>query len=208
MNQKAIVSIGKLAVLLWFFLGALLIIPWYVVGVLVPISIGIPTLLLAYEKGKSNISVSQAKPEKKHGEKENIPPTPLIEEEKTTSSLLPDINEIIKLKIDDKFLDQIYEEARSKAVNEYADAQLSYFAVQAFPFNKLPSVNIYFDFYSKWANKTCNFQYSDLTSKLRHFTPNKRAKSDLYKGIFSDLPWKTSPHFPKALSKTYDKISS
>jgi len=129
-----------------------------------------------------------------------------IEQKHTTgSSLLPDITEITKLKIDNNFLDQLYEEARSKAVNTYDDAKLSYFAIQAFPFEDPPSVAIYFHFYSQWADRICVFQYSDLTSNLKHYTPNKQA-ADFQRGAFKDLPWKTSPNFLQALSKIYDKI--
>lgn len=198
MNQTAIVTIAILVVFLWLILGVFLIIPWQVASVLIAVSIGIPTLLLHYEREKSNVSVSQAK-------------TPIITEIKehkdaTGTPLLPDITEITKLRIDNNFLDQLYEEARSKAVCTYNDAKLSQFSIQAFPFDKLPAVNIYFDFYSKWANKICEFQYSDRTSNLKHYTPNKRARSEFQKGVFKDLPWKTSPHFLQSLSKIYDKI--
>jgi hypothetical protein len=167
MNQKAIVAFGIFGVILSLLLGILLIIPWQVAGVLVAVSIGIPTLVLRYEGGKPNVSLTTA--QKKHEEKEDWQPAPHVVEIKehkntTGSSLLPDVTEITKLRIDNSFLDQIYEEARSKAVNTYDDAKLSYFGVQAFPFRTPPMVNIYFEYYSKWADKTCRFQYSDATS--------------------------------------------
>jgi hypothetical protein len=198
MNQKAIVSIGILAVFFWLFLGIFLIIPWQVASVFIAISIGIPTLLLHYERGKSNIDVNQA----------NILQTAEKEEkiDITGSPLLPDVTEITKLKIDNDFLDRLYEEARSKAVKAYNDAKLSEFSIQAFPFRKPASVHIYFYFYSKWANRTCHFQYSQSTHALKHYTPNKQAMAEFQKGVFEDLPWKTSPHFLQALSKIYDKI--
>jgi hypothetical protein len=67
-------------------------------------------------------------------------------------------------------------------------------------------VNIYFDFYSKWADKICGFQYSDSTSSLRHCTPDKRARNDFAKEVFNNLPWKVNPHFLQALNMAYDKI--
>lgn len=210
MNQGAIVFVGILAVLLWLFLGVFSIIPWQVVGVLVSISIGIPSLLLVYEKEKASITGSstiiKTKSEGKEEIQVKLQKAERKEQKNTFSALLPDITEITKLKIDDNFLDQIYEIARSEAIKEYDDAQLSYFCVQVFPFGKWRSVNIYFDFYSKWANKICSFQYSSLTSDIKHFKPDKPAKTDLQKGVFDDLPWKTYPHFLQALSMTYDKI--
>jgi hypothetical protein len=211
MNQKAIVSLGIVGVISSVLLGVLSIIPWQVSGVLVPVFIGVPTLLLHYERGKTKEGISHAKFEEKHAEKENIqlsPPKAEMKEPKAPkgSPLLPDSTEITRLRIDGNFVDKIYEEARNEALNTYDDAQLSYFAIQASPFEtEGPMVYIYFDFYSKWANRICRFQYSDLSSKLKHYTPDKHAKK--YEGsVFNDLPWKRSPHFLECLNKVYDKI--
>jgi hypothetical protein len=208
MNQKAIVSLGIAGVVSSVFLGFFLIIPWQVAGVLVGVFIGIPTLLLHYERGKTNESISHPKPEERHEEnKQFTPRQEEIGDQKVPlgSPLLPDTTKITKLEIDDKFLDKTYEEARSKAVNVYDDAGLSHFSVQVFPFKDNPMVCVYFDFYSKWANRICSFQYSDLSSKLTHCLPNKLART-AEREVFKDLPWKTSPHFLQVLSKVYDRI--
>jgi hypothetical protein len=200
MNQRVIVSLGILGVFLSIFLGSISIIPWQVSGVLVAVCIGIPTLLLHYERGKSNTSISHGKPARSNEEKR-------APKAATGSPLLPDTTEVTKLEMDDVLLDKIYEQARSEAVKTYDDAGLSSFSIQVYPFESgRPSVYIYFVFYSKWANKICDFQYSDLTSSLKHYTPDKRAKTDVYRRVFSTLPWKTSPQFLRALKLAYDKI--
>jgi hypothetical protein len=212
MYQKAIVSVGMSAAVLWIFLGIFSIIPWQVAGVLAAVSIGIPSLLLTYERGKPRTSASQGKLEENYEEKEQENPAPAKPEEKgqqvsTGSLLLPDTTDITKLGIDNNFLDKIYEEARSKAVNTYNDARLSYFAIQVFPFEKARSfVCVYFDFYSKWAGRICSFQYSDLSSTLRHSMPNKPATTDYQKGLFGQLPWKTNPRYLELLRRCYDRI--
>ena len=148
MNPKTIVCVGILGVFLWISLGLFSIIPWQVAGVMTAVSIGIPTLLLHYERGKSNVSISQVNPKERLEEKEtyNSVQEAKIKEQKmiTGSPLLPDTTDIIKLRIGDSFLDQLYEEARSKAVNIYNDAMLSSFSIQANPFGEIVSVYIYF----------------------------------------------------------------
>lgn len=210
MNQKIIVSVGILMVFLWISLGLFSIIPWQITGVLTAVSIGVPTLLLHYERGKPNESVSQTKATERNDITTNRQPLKkeVNEEQQSTtgSPLLPELADITHLKIDSIFLDRIYQEARNKANNIYNDAKLSYFIIQGRPFDNIPTVSVHFDFYSKWADKICTFQYSDLTSNVKHYTPNKQAKTDFRRGVFNDLPWKTSPRFLEALSRAYDKI--
>ena len=214
MNQKAIVTLSISAVLFWLFLGIFVIIPWQVAGVLVAISVGIASLLLNYERGKTSESINQTRPEielkpqKDHEEHTQFEfPKSILQESKDTfRTLLPDVTDTTNLKIDNSFLDQLYENAHSKAIKTYSDAKLSSFCIQAIPFDKTPSINIYFDFYSKWTDRICRFQYSSLTSDLKHYTPNKTAKLDFDRKTLDDLPWRNSPHFLQALSKAYDKI--
>jgi hypothetical protein len=197
MNQKAIVIIGVTGVILSVLFGASSLIPWQVAGVLIAVSIGIPTLLLKLE-------------EKQEGNKKNQT-TPIIQlnkEKSTTSQLQPEISVITKLGTEEGFLDSIFDKAQREGVDTFNDARLSYFSVQGSYADVSPSsvLCVYFDFYSKWANKVCKFQYTSIGFKLKHHKPNKHARFDFEKEVFNDLPWKTNPHFLQALNKVYDKI--
>ena len=64
------------------------------------------------------------------------------------SKILPDNSDITELVIDNKFLDQLYENAQGQAVELFHDAQLCTFTVQVFPYSPgLHRVNLYFEFY-------------------------------------------------------------
>jgi hypothetical protein len=126
---------------------------------------------------------------------------------KQGSPLLPDITKITRLNIDDRLLDQIYEEVHRRAINIYHDAQLSYFTIQVFPFQLSgTSVNIYLNFYSKWADKICKFAYHDPSGQLDHMPPDKRPTFDSFKRSFTTLPWKESPQWMEFLNRVYAKI--
>jgi hypothetical protein len=132
--------------------------------------------------------------------------TPSLELEKRKSELLPDSRHVTKLNIDDELLDRIYEQARQTAINLHDEAQLSGFTIQVYPYRSPPSVAIYLDFYSKWTDKICEFQYSDLDSELRHTPPDKSPRIDSDKNVFDALPWKTSPQWKQFLHRAYTKI--
>jgi len=138
------------------------------------------------------------------GEAETALPTEI---KKQRSPLLPDITKITRLNINDRLLDQIYEEAHRRAINVYHDAQLSHFTIQVLPFQlSRPSVNIYLIFYSKWAGKVCEFAYHDSSGQLDHMPPDKRPIIDSYKRSFTTLPWKESPQWMEFLNRVYAKI--
>jgi len=130
------------------------------------------------------------------------------ERETQKESLLPVSAKITELNIDDKMLDQIHAEAHRKALNIYEDAQLSNFTIQVIPFDKSgrPRVNIYMEFYAKWADRTCRFQYSDIDHELKHSTPDKRPIVNYNREVFTTLPWKTHPNWRQFLRRAYDKI--
>jgi hypothetical protein len=65
MYQKTVVFLGIIGVTLSLILGLLSIIAWQIVAVLITVSLGIPSLVLTYEKFKSEVT---AKP--KEGKKE------------------------------------------------------------------------------------------------------------------------------------------
>jgi len=126
------------------------------------------------------------------------------EGEKQKSALLPDSTHITKLSIDESLLDEIYEQAQRKAISIYHDTQLSEFTIQVFPFMDI-KVSIYLEFYSKWANKTCMFTYSDSSPQVKHSPPDKRPKFGSDR-LFTALPWKESPQWAQFLEMAYAKI--
>lgn len=223
MYRGIIILFGILGVLLSLVLGLYSVVTWEIVAVLVAISLGIPSLILTYEKVKPEESIAQGKAERKH-EKERIKlPTPSIKkrkiqnseaetvplrkEKEQKSALLPDTADITKLNIDDSLLDKIYEQAHRKATNRYHDAQFSGFTIQVFPFAEVSAkVTIYLDFYAKWADKICHFRYSDVSPQVKYAPPDRRPKFDSQRVVFTTLPWKKSPKWMQFLKRTYAKI--
>jgi hypothetical protein len=127
-----------------------------------------------------------------------------IEKKESRSTLLPDSTDIMKLNINEELLDQIYEQARSQAVGIHHDAKLSSFMIQVFPFQKV--VSIFMDFYSKWTDRTYTFKYSDFELQVKHVIPDKFAKNDYTRKVFSNLPWKESPQWMQFLNMAYVRI--
>lgn len=64
MYQKAVVFFGIIGVTLSLILGLLSIIAWQIAAVLITVSLGIPSLILTYERFRSDVS-SKPKEEKK-----------------------------------------------------------------------------------------------------------------------------------------------
>jgi hypothetical protein len=121
--------------------------------------------------------------------------------------ILLEPNTIIKLKIDNSFLDNLYQQAYNQAINIHPDAKLSTFTIQVFPFAQTQSkVNIYLDFYSKIANKLTQFRFDEFSSNLEQRLPIRPAKHDFQKAVFADLPWKVSPHWMQFLERVYSII--
>jgi hypothetical protein len=208
MYRGIIIFFGIFGVLLSVIMGLYSVVTWEIVTVFVAVSLGIPSLILTYEKVKREESIAQGKAERKH-EKERIkPPTPSrARGKKQKSALLPENANITKLNIDDNLLDAIYEQAHRKAIDIYHDAQLSRFTIQVFPFYEVGTrVNIYLTFHSKWADKTCRFMYSDAFPQVKHMPPDKRPKFDSGREIFTALPWKKSPQWKQFLERVYAKI--
>lgn len=208
MYRGIILFFGISGALLSVVMGLYSVVKWEIVAVLVAVFLGIPSLILTYEKMKPEESSAQGKAERKH-EKERIKlPTPSrARRKKEKSALLPENANITKLNIDDNLLDSIYEQAHRKAIDIYHDAQLSGFTIQVFPFREAGSkVTIYLDFYSKWADKICVFRYSDIFPQVEHGPPDKRPKSDSRREVFTTLPWKKSPQWKRFLNRVFAKI--
>jgi hypothetical protein len=131
----------------------------------------------------------------------------LREKETPKNSLLPDSAKITKLGIENDLLDRVYEQARHQAIELYHDAELSGFNIQIFPYREAGNkANIYFNFYSKWADRICQFQHTEQSSIVRHTLPDKRAKYDSDRKVFTALPWKESPHWMQVPDRVYAKI--
>jgi len=121
--------------------------------------------------------------------------------------LLPDADKIADLSVNNDLLNQIYEQAHHDAFAIYPDAQLSDFCIQVFPFVETSSkVNIYLSFYSKWADRNCDFMFSESSPFARHSPPDKLAKSGDYRKVFPTLPWRESPNWIQFLKRVIAKI--
>jgi len=207
------VIVGAAVVILVFILGILEKIPWnYAIGAITVTGV-IAAIIKLYPskvepERKEVVSFLKNGEMTKTGEQLGETEPFVWVKKNQKSALLPDNTEITKLNIDDSLLDEIYEKAQREAIKIYRDAQLSGFSVQVLPFGKAgrPIVNVYYDFYSKWADRICHFQFSELSHSLKHYLPNKRPIADLDTEAFANLPWKTSPHWMQFLSRSYDRI--
>jgi hypothetical protein len=125
--------------------------------------------------------------------------------EKKTVLLVP--NEIIKLKIDNNLLNKLYQQAHDQAINIQSDAKLSHLTIHVYPFQQVGSnVTIYFDFYSKIADKTSDFKFDEFSSKIEHTPPLRHIKHAFQRIVLDDLPWIISPHWIQFLERAYSII--
>lgn len=119
---------------------------------------------------------------------------------------LSDETKIANLDIKTDLLNQNYKQAHELATDTYEDAQLNQFTIQVYPFLKRGDrVNVYLDFYSKWANRTFALLFSEST-QLKHLTPDIRTKYDSYKVVSTILPWNYCPNWKKFLKMVIVKI--
>jgi hypothetical protein len=114
------------------------------------------------------------------------------------------IAEITKLGIDNALFTSVYRVVDSMATDIYHDAKLSDFTVQILPYES--RINIYLDFYSKWANRNCKFRYFCDSKKIEHITPDVKTRLECDKIVFKELPWKKSPNWRQVIRRTYAKI--
>lgn len=145
-------------------------------------------------------------------EEHGSPPTPAVPKSGKTESqkipLLPDETKIANLNITAEFLIQFYNQAFELARATFEDALPNYFCVQVFPFQTTSAVNIYLDFYSKWADRICSFSFYEILQKVRHEFPDKLAKKDNERIVSTTLPWEYSPDWLKFLKKVIAKIGA
>lgn len=126
---------------------------------------------------------------------------------KYKKTLFPDRAKIFTFKLDNDLLDQIYEQAKHKAIAIYQDAKFSRFSIQILPFDETGlKLNLYFSFYSKWANKICRFGYHGTSQTVIHHTPNRPPRFEIDSKILTNLPWKESPHWREILERIYTKV--
>lgn len=148
--------------------------------------------------------VETVKTEEQNNKAETIPTR---ERETQKIVLLPESAEITELNISNDLLDQIYGKAHSQVISKYNDAQLSDFSIQVWPFNAVSAiVNIYMRFYSKFADKSCLFVFSDEEPQVKHAPPDRPVTSDYDRGVFTTLPWNKSPLWLQFLKRVYAKV--
>lgn len=204
MYQKAVVFLGTFGVVLSLVLGFYSVIIWQIVAALVTASVGIPSLILAYEKSKSHEGGNEGKVQSQI----QIETPPIPKEESPISQHTPMRNEtqITKLNVDNHFLDKIYEQARNKAIGIFPDAKLSSFSILVRPYGESSRVNVFLNFYSKWANKTCRFASYNNSPETEHLTPDEPASYPFETQVFTNQPWKESPQWQQFIEKAYAKI--
>lgn len=221
MYREASLFFGILGTILSLVMGCYSIVTWDTVTVLVAVFIGIPSLILGYEKMKPKDKTTDLR--KVKDERARIKPHDWAREEienelesespresEAKCMLLPDKTNITKLAISNDLLDQIYESARRLATHtyRYTDAELSQFFLQVYPYGiraDMPSalVNIYMDFYSKIADKKCRFKFGGDTQQIKHLSPDKFVRYDSDRKVFGTLPWNESPLWMKFLDIVY-----
>jgi hypothetical protein len=122
------------------------------------------------------------------------------------SKWLPDNRKIADLKIDNSFLNRIYETAEHHAKERYHDAQLSTFSFVVHPF--LSDVTVFLVFYSALAGRSCMYQISEIGgyAQVTHVPPDKEKREPLEKKVLKNLPWKESPDWKQFLQISSAKI--
>jgi len=116
--------------------------------------------------------------------------------------LLPENTEITNLNVDNKLLDEIYEQANRKAIEMYPDALFTCFTVQVHPFVSMGSkVNIYMHFFSKFSKKTCSFSYTEIFPTVEHNLPDRPERNVSEIVALTTLPWGASPHWIQFLRR-------
>lgn len=130
--------------------------------------------------------------------------------------------------MDASFLDELHDQASSRAKKTYSDAKLYSFDLYAepptfigFSYDVNYNVSLELTFYSKLSEMFSVFKYSDSDFQLKHITPDKPAtepKTEVtfhYMGIgkimwkreiMTSMPWNDSPFWKKALNLGYFQI--
>lgn len=117
---------------------------------------------------------------------------------------LPDENEKWRLNIDNSLLTDLYDKAHGLAVTQFQDAKLSGIIIFVCPYRTWGKVTIYFEFYSQWADRTCNYMFCDAIS-ITEIKAGKVVELDLPRVTFDELPWLRCPEWPQALRKACEK---
>jgi hypothetical protein len=133
-----------------------------------------------------------------------LPKSKKTESQKT--AWLPDETKIADLNITANLLSQFYNQALKLARTTFEDALPNNFCIQVFPFLKTSNVNIYLNFYSKWADRICSFSFHEILQEIQHNSPDKLAKEDEQRVVSTTLPWEYSPNWQKFLKKVIAKI--
>ncbi len=127
--------------------------------------------------------------------------------QKSKMAMLPDGEEVNKIKLHNKTLDIIYKQAFKNAKEKFKDAVLSSFSVQICQYPTLNQTNdviIYLHFHSSKTNKTLSFSLNDRESEVVFRPPIKTTSRRTR--VFKELPWKKNPKWLEIFIQTYLKI--
>jgi len=126
------------------------------------------------------------------------------EDKKNTMILLPDPNYIWKLNIDNTLLTQLCGQAHGLALDKFSDAKLHDMSIQVNPYNDNDRVTVYFEFYSKWADRRIAFYFNERGNmeELRSYP----AEIEADRLVFNEMPWLRDPDWPDFLRKSCEKV--
>jgi len=135
-------------------------------------------------------------------------PTKTTEDVKdiTTSTKLVDEQYIWKLSIDNSVINSLYDKANDLANNELHDSKLTSFYIVVYPYREYFTVSIFFNFYSKWTDRSIKYVSSDANN-VKQRGEQEPTKYDTYRATFDELPWIKNPEWLLFLRKSYEKVS-
>jgi hypothetical protein len=146
------------------------------------------------------------------GKQPELPQPPPSEEQLQTSQPSsseeqPELISITDMGIDNALLDRLYSQAIAFAMDDYDDAELSNLSISIYPHQRyLNKCTIYFDFYSKWADRVCCYASDGETIEPCPLGADLSADSDFERVTFKELPWVQNPDWPRFVEKSSQKV--
>ena len=115
--------------------------------------------------------------------------------------LLPDLNYICRLNIDNALLTELYSQAHGLATTRFHDSKLSRLSIIVHPYQE-DRVSIMFGFYSQCGSRDCTCIVSEIRD-IKESLPSKPAE---FKATFDELPWLRDPDWLEFLKKSCEKV--
>ena len=115
--------------------------------------------------------------------------------------LLPDLNYICRLNIDNVLLTELYSQAHGLATTRFHDSKLNSLHIIVRPYHE-DRVSIIFGFYSQWGNRKCTC----IVSEIRDITESLPSKPAEFEATFDELPWLRDPDWLEFLKKSCEKV--